>query len=71
MSNVNEDFSYLCNQLKHGIIVGAGVTLFTSGVLIGIKTASFILDIAGQISSDGISALKESLEEMIMEEEEE
>lgn len=68
MSNVNEDFDYLCKQFKAGIVFGAGITLFTSGILIGFKTASFIVDIANSISKDGILMCKEALRAILEEE---
>ena len=68
MSSTNEDLAYMCNQFKKGLILGAGFTLFSSGIIIGVKTASFIIDIVVNISSDGIIAIREAADRVVQEE---
>lgn len=67
MSNVNEDLDYLGTQLKKGVLIGAGLTLFSSGVLIGVKAASFIVDIVKDIGADGLDSMKRSLRQAMEE----
>ena len=69
MSNINEDLNYLFGQFKGGILFGAGVTFLGSGILIGFKTASFIIGIANNVGSDGLVILKRELLKVLSDEE--
>lgn len=68
MSNSNESFDYLCNQFKSGIAVGAGLTLFISGIFIGHKVAVFVIDIAKNVGNDSIYSFKQKIHKIIIEE---
>lgn len=68
MSNPNEGFDYLCSQFKNGITVGAGLTLFISGIFIGHKVAVFVVDITKNVGNDSFHSFKQKMHDIIIEE---
>ena len=68
MQSINRDLSYLFKQFEHGILFGAGVTLFGSGVVIGFKAASFVVNISNDIASGGMLILRKEIKNILDEE---
>lgn len=68
MLGINKDLSYLFEKFEHGVLLGAGAMLFGSGVIIGFKTASFVVSVSNDIASNGMSALRKEIKNILDEE---